>query len=147
MPSGIQTVPNLSYTGLLYDPYSEFKTQLNKGTFYLLPLHPPIDRGIEDLATASERQQGSGQTTATRTILSKGYYIDHLRIIDLHIYFSSRLAGEPPTTMDRLYDNNESKSKCGGAEQTKENNNEGPLTKDVDPSSRNKTSKFGSYAL
>lgn len=75
MPSGIQTVPNLSYTGLLYDPYSEFKTQLNKGTFYLLPLHPLIDRGIEDLATASERQQGSGQTTATRMILSKGYLL------------------------------------------------------------------------
>ena len=49
--------------------------------------------------------------------------------------------------MDRLYDNNESKSKCGGEEQTKENSNEGPLTKDVDPSSRNKTLKFGSYAL
>ena len=106
-----------------------------------------IDQGIDDLATASERQQGSGQTTATRTILSKGYYIDHLRIIDLHIYLSSRLAGEPPTTMDRLYDNNESKSKCRGAEQTKENNNEGPLAKDADSSRQNKTSQFDSYAI
>ena len=49
--------------------------------------------------------------------------------------------------MDRFYDKNESKPKCGGAEQTKKNNNDGPLTKDVDPTSRNKTSKFGSYAL